>query len=65
MVVSYLKDGWNLTANIYDEINTRNTITKYQTSLHARFTAAMVYRIANRNPECASYDGHNCLWGRL
>jgi hypothetical protein len=40
LVVSYLKDGWNLTANIYDEINTRNTITKYQTGLHAGFTAA-------------------------
>jgi hypothetical protein len=42
LVVSYLKDGWNLTANVYDEINTRNTITKYQTGdiLHAEFTAA-------------------------
>jgi hypothetical protein len=41
LVFSYLKDGWNLTANFYDEINTRNTITKYQTGdiFHAEFTA--------------------------
>ncbi len=26
-VVSYLKDGWNLTANIYGEINTKSTVT--------------------------------------
>jgi hypothetical protein len=41
LVFSYLKDGWNLTANFYDEINTRNTITKYQTGdiFHAEFAA--------------------------
>jgi hypothetical protein len=40
-VVSYLKDGWNLTANIFGEINTENTITKYRSGdiLHAEFTA--------------------------
>jgi hypothetical protein len=24
----------------------------------------LVYRIVNGNPECASYDGRNCLWGQ-
>jgi hypothetical protein len=40
-VVSYLKDGWNLTANIFEEINTRNTRTDYLSGnvLHAEFTA--------------------------
>jgi len=40
-VVSYLKDGWNLTANIYDEINTKSTVTQYRSGdiLHAEFTA--------------------------
>lgn len=40
-VVSYLKDGWNLTANFYEEFNTRNTITQYKSGnvLHADFTA--------------------------
>jgi hypothetical protein len=40
-IVSYLKDGWNLSAAIYDEINTRNTATQYTTGniLHADFTA--------------------------
>jgi hypothetical protein len=40
-IVSYLKDGWNLSAAIYDEINTRNTVTQYKSGniLHADFTA--------------------------
>jgi hypothetical protein len=40
-IISYLKDGWNLSAAIYDEVNTRNTITQYKTGniLHADFTA--------------------------
>ncbi|MGB6398269.1 MAG: transporter [Bradyrhizobium sp.] len=40
-VVSYLKDGWNLTANIYEEFNTRSTVTQYRSGdiLHAEFTA--------------------------
>jgi hypothetical protein len=39
--VSYLKDGWNLSAVVYAEINTRNTATNYTTGtlLHADFTA--------------------------
>ncbi|MBR1177207.1 transporter [Bradyrhizobium sp. KB893862 SZCCT0404] len=41
LVVSYLKDGWNLTANLYQEMNTRSTVTNYKTGdiLHAEFTA--------------------------
>ena len=41
LVVSYLKDGWNLTANLFQEINTGNTITGYRSGdvLHAEFTA--------------------------
>ncbi|MET4213451.1 transporter [Bradyrhizobium sp. LA2.1] len=41
-VVSYLKDGWNFTANMFAELNTRNTITDYRsgTVFHAEFTAA-------------------------
>ena len=41
VIFSYLKDGWNLSAAIYDEINTRNTVTQYKTGdiLHADFTA--------------------------
>lgn len=40
-VVSYLKDGWNLTANIFQEVNTRSSLTKYKSGdvLHAEFTA--------------------------
>jgi hypothetical protein len=40
-VVSYIKDGWSLTANIYGEINTASTVTNYQSGdiLHAEFTA--------------------------
>jgi hypothetical protein len=40
-VVSYLKDGWNLTANIFEEFNTSNSITGYTSGdvLHAEFTA--------------------------
>jgi hypothetical protein len=40
-VVSYIKDGWNLTANIYGELNTASTVTNYQSGdiLHAEFTA--------------------------
>jgi hypothetical protein len=41
LAVSYLKDGWNLTAFLYQEFNTRNTITQYQSGdvFHADFTA--------------------------
>lgn len=40
-VVSYIKDGWNLTANTFMEINTENSITQYRTGnfLHAEFSA--------------------------
>jgi hypothetical protein len=41
VIVSYLKDGWNLSAAIYEEINTRNTVSNYRSGniLHADFTA--------------------------
>jgi hypothetical protein len=40
-ILSYLKDGWNLTAAVYDEINTANSVTHYTSGdiLHADFTA--------------------------
>ena len=40
-IVSYLKDGWNLTANLFYETNTRSTVTNYKSVdvLHAEFTA--------------------------
>jgi hypothetical protein len=40
-IFSYLKDGWNLTAAVYDEFNTANSITQYTSGdiLHADFTA--------------------------
>lgn len=41
LAVSYLKDGWNLTANVFHEINTASTVTGYTSGnvLHAEFTA--------------------------
>lgn len=41
MTLSYFKDGWNLTAAVKTEINTKNTVTGYTTGniLHADFTA--------------------------
>jgi hypothetical protein len=41
LVVSYLKDGWNLTANIFQEMNTKSTVTGYKSGdvLHVEFTA--------------------------
>ena len=41
VIVSYLKDGWNLTAGFYLEADTRNTYTGYQSGdvLHAEFAA--------------------------
>jgi hypothetical protein len=42
LIVSYLKDNWNLTANFFAEFNTKNTITGYKSGdvFHAEFTAA-------------------------
>jgi hypothetical protein len=41
VIVSYLKDGWNLSAAIYEEFNTRSTVSQYRSGniLHADFTA--------------------------
>ena len=40
-IVSYLKDGWNLSAAIYAEFYTRSTVSQYTSGdiLHADFTA--------------------------
>jgi hypothetical protein len=41
LLLSYLKDGWNLTVAMYEEFNTANQITHYTTGdiFHADFTA--------------------------
>jgi hypothetical protein len=41
LIVSYLKDGWNLTASFQEEFNTKNTVDGYTTGdiFHADFTA--------------------------
>jgi hypothetical protein len=41
LIVSYLKDGFNLSAAVYEELNTANSITGYRSGniLHADFTA--------------------------
>jgi hypothetical protein len=40
-ILSYLRDGWNLTAAVYEEFNTANSVTHYTSGdiLHADFTA--------------------------
>jgi hypothetical protein len=40
LIISYLANGWNLSAALYEEFNTRNTITNYTTGdiFHADFT---------------------------
>jgi hypothetical protein len=41
IILSYLKDGWNITANVFQEINTASTVTGYRSGdiLHAEFAA--------------------------
>jgi hypothetical protein len=41
LAISYLADGWNLTAFLYEEFNTRNSVDGYTTGdiFHADFTA--------------------------
>jgi hypothetical protein len=41
LVLSYIHDGWSLTANLFEEFHTKNTITGYTGGdvLHAEFTA--------------------------
>jgi hypothetical protein len=41
LILSYLKDGWNLTAAVYGEFNTKNYLTDYQsgTVVDAEFAA--------------------------
>ena len=40
-ILSYLKDGWNLTAAFYEEFNTANRVTNYTTGdiFHVDMTA--------------------------
>jgi hypothetical protein len=72
VIVSYLKDGWNLSAAVYAEFNTRNTISNYTsgTILHADFTATKTIGKWTLGP-VAYYVGQvtddscsaNCLYG--
>jgi hypothetical protein len=41
LILSYIKDGWNLSVAFYDEINTANRVTNYTTGdiFHADITA--------------------------
>jgi hypothetical protein len=41
LIASYLKDGWNLSAALYEEFNTANSMTGYRSGsiFHADFTA--------------------------
>jgi hypothetical protein len=45
LIISYLAGGWNLSAALYEEFNTRNTITNYTTGdiFHADFTATKTF----------------------
>ena len=40
LIISYLKDGWNISAALYEEFNTKNSIDGYTTGniFHADFT---------------------------
>src|ERR1700742_4785563 len=72
VIVSYLKDGWNLSAAVYEEINTRNTVSNYRSGniLHADFTATKTIGKWTLGP-VAYYWGQvtddscnaNCLYG--
>ncbi len=45
LILSYLKDGWNLTAALYGEFNTQNTKDHYTNGddFHADFTATKTF----------------------
>ena len=45
LVFSYVKNGWSLTANIFEEINTKNPLTNYRSGniLHAEFTGTKAF----------------------
>ncbi|HLI98743.1 MAG TPA: transporter [Bradyrhizobium sp.] len=45
LIVSYLKDGWNLSVALYEEINTANSISHYTSGdiFHADFTATKTF----------------------
>jgi hypothetical protein len=46
-IISYLKDGWNLTASFYEEFNTANRITGYTSGNQIDFEFAATKRIGN------------------
>lgn len=56
--VSYLKNGWNFTANLSTEFNTPNTYTGYRTGdiMHADFTATRAFGKLSVGP-VVSYIG--------
>jgi hypothetical protein len=45
LILSYLKDGWNLSVAMYEEFNTENRVTHYTTGdiFHADFTATKTF----------------------
>jgi len=73
VIVSYLKDGWNLSAAFYEEFNTANSITGYRTGdiLHADFTATkrigkwtigpVAYYVGQVSNDTSSTFYHNAL----
>jgi hypothetical protein len=72
VVVSYLKDGWNLSAAIYEEFNTRNSVSQYTSGdiLHADFTATKTIGKWTFGPVAYYYGqvsndscGVGCLYG--
>jgi hypothetical protein len=58
ILVSYLANGWNLTAAVYEEFNTKNSVDGYTTGniLHADFTATHSFGKWTIGP-VASYTG--------
>lgn len=52
LVASYFKDGWNLTVNVFDEINTASSVTNYRSGdiFHAEFTATKTIGNWTRGP---------------
>jgi hypothetical protein len=72
LIVSYLKDGWNLSAAIYEEFNTRNSVSQYTSGdiLHADFTATKTIGKWTFGPVAYYYGqvsndscGAGCLYG--
>jgi hypothetical protein len=58
IILSYLANGWNLSAAIYEEFNTANSVTHYTSGnlLHADFTATKTFGKWTIGP-VAYYEG--------